>query len=67
MFKMMYQWIRIKLEKEDGMEMLQVILISGIALVLIITIFFPQMKTFFGSMMTTITDWFSSKGSEPFK
>ncbi|MGE5472714.1 MAG: hypothetical protein ACM3UU_00645 [Ignavibacteriales bacterium] len=67
MFRMMYQWLKVKVEKETGMEMLQVVLIAGIILVLIVTIFFPQMQKFFESMISTITTWFEGEGSEPFK
>jgi len=67
MLKMIYQWMKVKLSKEDGMEMLQVVLISGIILVLIVTIFYPQISAFFTSMLSTITTWFSNEGSEPFK
>jgi len=67
MLKMMYLWMKVKLTKEEGMEMLQVVLLSGIILVLIVTIFYPQISSFFTSMLSTITTWFSNKGSEPFK
>jgi len=66
MFEIMFQWMKTKLTKEDGMEMLQVLLISGIALVLIITIFFPQMKSLFESVLGVITDWFTKNNTEVF-
>ena len=40
------------LRKERGAEMLQVVLISGVLLVLIITLFYPQMENLF-----TIVHW----------
>lgn len=55
------------LKKEDGMEMLQVLLIAGIVLVLIVMVFYPAIDSFFDTMIDTITSWFSSKGSAPFK
>lgn len=55
-----------RLQREEGMEMLQVVLIGGLVLVLIVTIFYPQMEKFFTSMISTITTWFEGKGSEPF-
>lgn len=50
-----------------GSEILQVILIAGILLVLIITLFYPQMEKLFSSVMTTITNWFENTGSEVFR
>ncbi|MGE5329016.1 MAG: hypothetical protein ACM3KR_05895 [Deltaproteobacteria bacterium] len=67
MFKMVHQWIKTKLKKEDGMEMIQVLLISGIAIVLIITIFFPEMKKLFESVFGAITTWFTNHSSDVFK
>lgn len=64
---MIYQWMKVKVKKEAGMEILQVVLIAGIVLVLIITVFYPQMQKFFESMLGTITAWFEGKGSAPFK
>ena len=55
------------LKSERGSEILQVILISGLLLVIIITLFYPQMQELFNKMMTTITSWFESAGSAPFQ
>ena len=55
------------LKSERGSEILQVILIAGILLVLIITLFYPQMEKLFTSMMETITGWFETTGSEIFR
>lgn len=55
------------LKSKRGSEILQVILIAGILLVLVITLFYPQMKSLFESMMSTITNWFETTGSEVFR
>ena len=55
------------LQSNRGSEILQVILIAGILLVLVITLFYPQMKTLFENMMTTISNWFTNVGSKPFQ
>lgn len=55
------------LKSQRGSEILQVILIAGILLVLIITLFYPQMESLFKSVMDTITSWFESTGSEVFR
>ena len=55
------------LKKQRGSEILQVILIAGILLVLIITLFYPQMQALFTQMMETITNWFENTGSTVFK
>ena len=55
-----------KLKEERGSEILQVILISGLLLVIIITLFYPQMQTLFNNMMSTISSWFENVGSKPF-
>ena len=54
------------LKKERGSEILQVVLISGVLLVLIITLFYPQMENLFNDVMETMTDWFEKTGSKPF-
>jgi hypothetical protein len=55
------------LKSNRGSEILQVILISGILLVLIITLFYPQMQALFTNVMTKITSWFESTGSQVFR
>jgi len=55
------------LKSQRGSEILQVILIAGILLVLIITLFYPQMEKLVSSIMTTITNWFENTGSEVFR
>lgn len=55
------------LKSNRGSEILQVILVAGILLVLAITLFYPQMSTLFGNMMTTISNWFTNIGSKPFQ
>ena len=64
---LLINYLKIKFKKQDGMEMLQVLLISGIVLVLIVAVFYPQMQKFFEAMLKTITDWFTNKGSVPFQ
>lgn len=55
------------LKSERGSEILQVILIAGILLVLVITLFYPQMKSLFNNIMNTISNWFINVGSKPFE
>ena len=57
---------KVILKSERGSEILQVVLISGVLLVLIITLFYPQMEDLFNSVMGTMTDWFEETGSKPF-
>lgn len=54
------------LKSERGSEVLQVILIAGILLVIVITVFYPQMKGLFTDVMSTISTWFKTTGSAPF-
>ena len=54
------------LKSNRGSEILQVILIAGILLVLVITLFYPQMEKLFTGMMDTISNWFTNVGSKPF-
>lgn len=56
-----------KLKEERGSEILQVILISGLLLVIIITLFYPQMQELFSNMMGIISNWFENVGSKPFQ
>jgi hypothetical protein len=55
------------LQSERGSEILQVILVGGILLVLVITLFYPQMQSMFNNMMNTISAWFEDVGSQPFQ
>lgn len=55
-----------KLNSQRGSEILQVVLISGILLVLIITLFYPQMEDLFNNVMGTMAKWFEETGSKPF-
>lgn len=55
-----------KVKEQKGAEMLQVVLISGVLLVLIITLFYPQMEGLFNSLMDTMTNWFNKTGSSIF-
>lgn len=54
------------LKSQRGSEILQVILIAGVLLVIVITVFYPQMQNLFGDVMGTITTWFKNTGSAPF-
>ena len=54
------------LMSQRGSEILQVILIAGILLVLVVTLFYPQMEALFTSIITKITTWFESTGSQVF-
>lgn len=56
----------LKIKSQRGSEVLQVILIAGILLVIIITVFYPQMEQLFTNVMGKITTWFESTGSAPF-
>ena len=55
-----------KLKSNRGSEILQVILVAGVLLVIVITVFYPQMQGLFGEVMNTITTWFKNTGSAPF-
>ena len=59
--------IKENLKSQRGSEVLQVILVAGIILVLIITLFYPQMQNLFNNVMETITNWFTNTGSQVFK
>ena len=54
------------LKEQRGAEMLQIVLISGVLLVLIVTVFYPQMQNLFNTIMTKITNWFNNSGSAIF-
>ena len=58
--------LKIKMKEEKGAEMLQVVLISGVLLVLIITLFYPQMESLFNNIMGQMTNWFNKTGSSIF-
>ena len=59
--------VKNNLKSERGSEILQVILIAGILLVLIITLFYPQVQSLFTNVMNKITTWFDGAGSSVFK
>lgn len=54
------------LKSQRGSEILQVILIAGVLLVIIITVFYPQMQSLFENVIKTISNWFETTGSAPF-
>ena len=59
--------IKANLKTERGSEILQVILIAGVLLVLIVTLFYPQMQSLFTNVINKITTWFDGAGSSVFK
>ncbi len=59
--------IKENLKSKKGAEILQVVLIGGILLVLIITLFYPQIEQLFNTIMSTISTWFTNTGSQVFK
>ena len=59
--------IKANLKSERGSEILQVILIAGVLLVLIVTLFYPQMQNLFTNVINKITTWFDGAGSSVFK
>ncbi len=65
--KSFFQNLKINLKSERGSEILQVILIAGILLVLIVTLFYPQMEGLFTNIMNKITTWFDGAASSVFK
>ena len=67
MKNLMKEKIKNELKSSRGSEILQVILIAGILLVLVITLFYPQMSSLFDNMMKTIGNWFTNVGSKPFQ
>ena len=57
---------KLNLKEQRGSEILQVILIAGILLVIVITVFYPQMQGLFTDVMSTISNWVKNTGSAPF-
>lgn len=57
---------KLDFKSKRGSEILQVILVAGILLVIVVTVFYPQMEGLFTNMMGTITNWFDKTGSAPF-
>lgn len=47
-----------KSNKKRGSELAQTILITAIMVVVIATLFFPQIQTIFSTSMTKLTGWF---------
>ena len=54
------------LKSQRGSEILQVILVAGVLLVLVVTLFYPQVEALFTSITSKITTWFESTGSQVF-
>ena len=49
-----------KIKEKRGSELAQTILITAIMVVLIATLFFPQIQTIFSTSMTKLSGWFDS-------
>lgn len=49
-----------KLRAKRGSELAQTILITAVMVVLIATLFFPQIQTIFSTSMTKLSGWFSN-------
>ena len=49
-----------KINKKRGSELAQTILITAIMVVVIATLFFPQIQTIFSTSMTKLSGWFDT-------
>jgi len=49
-----------KTSKKRGSELAQTILITAIMVVVIVTLFFPQIQSIFSTSMTKLSGWFDS-------
>lgn len=47
-------------DKKRGSELAQTILITAVMVVLIATLFFPQIQSLFTNSMTKMTSWFNT-------
>ena len=65
--KKLFERTKKKLKSQRGSEILQVVLVAGILLVLIVTIFYPQMEKLLNDILDTISNWFTNTGSAIFK
>ena len=65
--KVVFSKLKKNLCSERGSEILQVILIAGILLVLVVTLFYPQMQALFNNVINKISTWFDGAGSSVFK
>jgi len=64
--KNLFKKMKKNLNSKRGSEILQVILVAGVLLVLVITLFYPQMQTLFSNIIGKISSWFDSTGSQVF-
>jgi len=64
--KNLFKKMKKNLNSRRGSEILQVILVAGVLLVLVITLFYPQMQTLFSNIIGKISSWFDSTGSQVF-
>ena len=49
-----------KLKNKRGSELAQTILITAVMVVLIATLFFPQIQSIFSTSMTKLSGWFNT-------
>ncbi len=63
---MMKKKLMKKLKEQRGAEMLQMVLISGVLLVIIVTLFYPQMQNLLTLILNKIVNWFDGSGSQIF-
>ena len=64
--KKVFKTLSRNLKSQRGSEILQVILVAGVLLVLVVTLFYPQVEALFTSITSKITTWFESTGSQVF-
>ena len=51
---------KIKVQAKRGSELAQTILITAIMVVVIVTLFFPQIQGIFSTSMTKLSGWFDT-------
>ena len=49
-----------KVKEKRGSELAQTILITAIMVVVIVTLFFPQIQSIFSTSMTKLSSWFDT-------
>lgn len=49
-----------KVQEKRGSELAQTILITAIMVVVIVTLFFPQIQSIFSTSMTKLSGWFDT-------
>ncbi len=48
-----------KLNRKRGSELTQFVLITGIMAVIVVSVFFPVMKSFITDSLTTLAEWYT--------